>query len=71
MIVLLVAAVSSFFALFGAGSSDFVCKHQEWTAKHMNGELGWSLEKGRKVAAGECRAALHEDPKAQRVYWAE
>ncbi len=75
MILLIFSAVTSFFTMFGAGNSDWVCKHQEWTAQHMNGELGWSLEKGRDVAARNCRVGVREEQKASeeqpRLYWAE
>lgn len=56
MTVLLAAAMAWVGAWFGGNSDDWVCRHQEWTAHHMQEQLGWSMEKGRKVAAQQCRA---------------
>lgn len=58
MSFILAALIAFFTSWKAAGSDDFVCKHQEWTARHMQEQLGWPLEKGRRVAAGECRRGL-------------
>ncbi len=55
---ILAAVFSSLAGWFGAGSDDFICKHQEWTARHMQEQLGWSLRKGRQVASNECRKGI-------------
>ncbi len=63
----ILGAIIAFFSSWqGARSSDFVCRHQEWTARHMNGELGWSLEKGRAVAAAECRSGIKWELRTQK-----
>lgn len=52
---LLAVIIAWAVAISAGGSDDFVCKHQEWTAHHMQEQLGWPLEKGRKSAADQCR----------------
>ncbi len=56
MAILFGAIMGWIGAWSGGHSGDFVCTHQEWTAVHMQEQLGWNLEKGREVARAQCRS---------------